>query len=75
MQKPGNISTPKGFNDDDDQDDTGFHDASSLTPIGESFLETPRISKQRKKSYDIPFITPRKKTTHSSIKGWQALKK
>ena len=77
MLVPSKISTPKSAVDDDDedQDDTGFHDASSLTPIGESFLETPRISKQRKKSYDIPFITPRKKTTHSSIKGWQALKK
>ena len=75
MLVPSKISTPKSAVDDEDQDDTGFHDASSLTPIGESFLETPRISKQRKKSYDIPFITPRKKTTHSSIKGWQALKK
>ena len=75
MQKPGNISTPKGFNDDDDQDDTGFHDASSLTPIGESYLETPRISKQRKKDFAIPFFTPSKKSTHSSIKGSQALKK
>ena len=74
MQKPGNISTPKGLNDYD-QDDTGFHDASSLTPIGESYLETPRISKQRKKDFAIPFFTPSKKSTHSSIKGWQALKK
>ena len=75
MQKPGNISTPKSLNDDEDQDDTGFHDASSLTPIGESYLETPRISKQRKKGYDIPFITPSKKSTHSNIKGWQTLRK
>ena len=64
MNRPGNISTPKGLDDayDDDQDDTGFHDASSLTPIEESFLETPKPNKQSKKgSYDrIPFITPSK---------------
>ena len=71
MQKPGKFSTPKGVVDDDDQDDTGFHDASSLTPIGESphrrsFLETPRISSQRKKtSSDL----------RKSIRKWEALKK
>ena len=65
MQKPGKFSTPKSaVDDDEDQDDTGFHDASSLTPIRESFLETPRISKQRKRtSSDI----------RKSIKGWQTL--
>ena len=66
MLVPSKISTPKSVGDDDDQDDTGFHDASSLTPIRDSFLETPKISKQRKKiSSDI----------WKSIKGWQALKK
>ena len=69
MLVPSKISTPKSAvgDDDDDQDDTGFHDASSLTPINrESFLETPRISKQRKKiSSDL----------RKSIRGWQALRK
>ena len=67
MLVPGKISTPKSLADDDeDQDGTGFHDASSLTPIRESFLETPKISKQRKKiSSDL----------RKSIKGWEALKK
>ena len=61
MNRPGNISTPKGLNVDD-QDDTGFHDASYFTPIRESFLETPKPNKQSKKgSYDrIPLITPSK---------------
>ena len=78
MNRPGNISTPKGLNVDD-QDDTGFHDASYFTPIRESFLETPRIGKQRKKDYDIPFFTPSKQSTRNSIgksvKGWQTLRK
>ena len=60
MQKPGNISTPKSLNDDD-HDDTGFHDASSLTPIGESYLETPRISKQRKGATIFPSLLPQRK--------------
>ena len=76
MQKPGKISTPKrlGDDDDEDQDDTGFHDASYLTPIGESFLETPKPSKQRKKDYAVPLFTPSKKGFHN-ITGWQTLRK
>ena len=71
MLVPSKISTPKsavgGDDDDEDQDDTGFQDASYLTPISrESFLQTPRIRTQRKKiSSDL----------RKSIKGWQALKK
>ena len=71
MQKPAKFSTPKSTVDDDDHDDTGFHDASSLTPIRESpyrrsFLQTPKISSQRKKlSSDL----------RKSIKGWQTLGK
>ena len=69
MLVPSKISTPKSAvgDDNEDQDDTGFQDASSLTPISrESSLQTPRIRTQRKRiSSDL----------RKSITGWQALRK
>lgn len=53
MERPGKISTPrtlaplKEYDEDEDDDDTGFHDASSITPS--STFMTPK----RKKKSDI----------------------
>ena len=70
MQKPGKISTPKGLGDDSDQDDTGFMEASSLTPIKESFLETPtsKRKKSSRKHLDPSLFS-------SEIKKWSSLPK
>ena len=44
MLVPSKISTPKSVGDDDDQDDTGFHDASSLTPVSYTHLRAHETS-------------------------------
>ena len=38
---PEIISTPKALDDEDDEDGTGFQDASSLSPLGSPFYDTP----------------------------------
>ena len=50
MQKPGKISTPKGaLSDEDEEEESGFHDASSssfLTPISRPVEARSRVLKQ-----------------------------
>lgn len=50
MEKPGKISTPRPMlTEYDDDDDTGFQDASSFnTPQGSSFALTPKTTKRAK---------------------------
>ena len=65
MNRAGDSSTPRKRigDDDEDQDDTGFFDASS-------FFETSSISKQRKRTPSTQRSALRK-----SITGWQTLRK
>ena len=60
MQKPGKISTPKGaLSDEDEEEESGFHDASSssfLTPISRPVEARSRVLKRFTPKYSPYYI-------------------
>lgn len=79
MKRPGKISTPRALAplkeyDEDEDDDTGFQDASSYTPH-ESPLERLQRARKRSISQELSPIQPTPRSSKVKNLSWDVLRK
>lgn len=79
MERPGKISTPRALAplkeyDEDEDDDTGFQDASSYTPH-ESPLERLQRARKRSISQELSPIQPTPRSSKVKNLSWDVLRK